>query len=152
LALKKFVIALGKPTVTREIGLLGADTRFKGLVRFRGTLRVDGLVDGNIQAEPGSGSVLIINQEARVTGDISADQVLISGAVLGEVRATERVEIYRSGDLKGDIYTKDIMIEAGAAFAGYCHMEGTKAKEKGEKRNEDSAHPKEARVGVAATS
>jgi len=143
---------LGKPTVTREIGLLGGDTRFKGVVRFRGTLRVDGRVEGNIQAEPGSGSVLIINQEATVTGDVSADQVLISGVVVGEVRASERVEIYRSGDLKGDIYTKDIMIEAGAAFAGYCHMEGAQSKEKEGNRIKDPARRAEVRAGVVITS
>jgi len=32
------------------------------------------------------------------------------------------VEIFRSGTLKGDIYTADIMIEGGAEFQGYCHM------------------------------
>ena len=150
--LNRLTKLLNRASVTREIGLLGGDSRFKGLVRFRGTLRVDGLVEGNIQAEPGGGAVLIINQEARVTGDVSADQVLISGTVLGNVRAKERVEIYRSGDLKGDIYTSDIMIEAGAAFAGYCHMEGAKTKGKEGSRIEETARLKEPRAGAAVVS
>ncbi len=106
----------------RDIGLLGIDTKFEGSIRFTGTLRIDGTVVGNIQSEPGSGSVLIINQQATVTGDIVSDSVLISGRVEGNVRARERVEIFRSGQLKGDVFTADIMIEGGAEFQGYCHM------------------------------
>ncbi len=105
-----------------EIGLLGMDTRFKGHVRFRGTLRLDGDVDGAIVSEEGSGSVLIVNRHAAVTGNITSDSVLISGKVRGNIKATERVEIYRSGSLKGDVYTGDIMIEGGAEFEGNCHM------------------------------
>jgi cytoskeletal protein CcmA (bactofilin family) len=108
--------------IPKDIGLLGTDTKFEGSIRFTGTLRIDGVVVGNIQADPGSGSVLIINQQATVTGDIVSDSVLISGRVEGNVRASERVEIFRSGTLKGDIYTADIMIEGGAEFQGYCHM------------------------------
>jgi cytoskeletal protein CcmA (bactofilin family) len=108
--------------VTKDIGLLGIDTKFEGTIRFTGTLRIDGSVVGDIRAAPGSGSVLIINQQARVTGDIVSDSVLISGRVEGSVYASERVEIFRSGLLKGDVHTAGIMIEGGAEFQGYCHM------------------------------
>lgn len=106
----------------KEIGLLGIDTRFEGSIRFQGTLRIDGAVIGNIHSKSGGGSLLIINQQASVTGDIVTDSVLISGRVEGNVRAKNRVEIFRSGYLKGDIHTADIMIEGGAEFEGYCHM------------------------------
>ena len=110
------------PQAAKEIGLLGTDTKFEGSIRFAGTLRIDGTVVGPISAQPGSGSVLIINQQAIVNGDIVSDAVLISGKVQGNVHASERVEIFRSGLLKGDVYTADIMIEGGAEFQGYCHM------------------------------
>lgn len=105
-----------------EIGLLGVDSHFEGLVQFVGTLRVDGKIEGDIESEPGSGSVLVINQSAEVLGNIVSDIVLISGHVLGQVTASERVEIFSHGSLKGDIHTVDIMIEGGAEFEGRCHM------------------------------
>jgi cytoskeletal protein CcmA (bactofilin family) len=111
----------GEPD-NKEIGLLGMDTRFKGHVRFKGTLRLDGDVDGTIVSEEGSGSILIVNQNAVVNGNITSDSVLISGRVRGNIKAMERVEIYRSGSLKGDVYTGDIMIEGGAEFEGNCRM------------------------------
>ncbi|MCH9045838.1 MAG: polymer-forming cytoskeletal protein [SAR324 cluster bacterium] len=107
---------------SKDIGLLGIDTHFEGSIRFTGTLRIDGVVKGDIISEPGSGSILIINQQATVTGNIVSDSVLISGKVEGNLRAPQRVEIFRSGYVKGDIYTGGIMIEGGAEFDGYCHM------------------------------
>ncbi len=112
-----------KPAVAQEIGLLGVDTRFEGSIRFQGTLRIDGTVMGNIVSDPGSGTVLIVNQAAAVHGDVVADSVLISGRVEGNVHARERVEIYRAGVLIGDVFTGDIMVEGGAEFQGYCHMD-----------------------------
>lgn len=107
---------------TGEIGMLGMDTVFKGDIRFRGTLRIDGMVLGGISSAEGSGSVLIINQQAEVKGNIVSDSVLISGKVVGKVKALERIEIFRHGSLRGDVVTGDIMIEGGAEFEGNCQM------------------------------
>jgi cytoskeletal protein CcmA (bactofilin family) len=108
----------------KEIGMLGIDTRFKGNIRFSGTLSLDGVVEGSISSVEGSGSKLIINQNAVVNGNITSDAVLISGRVRGNIKAMERVEVYRAGSLKGDVYTSDIMIEGGAEFEGNCCMLG----------------------------
>ena len=116
---KEVVPAAGDST---EVGLLGVDSRFEGLLRFRGTLRIDGTVEGTILSEGGSGSVLIVNQNAVVRANIVSDAVLISGTVDGNICAQERVEIFRAGVLRGDIYTNNVMIEGGAQFQGRCHM------------------------------
>ncbi|MEE8433569.1 MAG: polymer-forming cytoskeletal protein [bacterium] len=113
----------GKPNGAKDIGLLGTDTRFEGAIRFTGTLRIDGIVVGDILSEPGSGSVLVVNKRAVVNGNIVSDSVLVSGRVEGNINALERVEIFRAGFLKGDVRTADIMIEGGAEFEGYCHMQ-----------------------------
>lgn len=121
---------------SKEIGLLGLGTHFKGTIRFRGTLRLDGEVEGGIAAEEGSGSMLIVNQHAVVNGNITSDSVLISGKVRGNVKAAERVELYRSGSLKGDVHTGDLMIEGGAEFHGNCVMakyHGSEQRTKGAK-------------------
>ena len=96
-------------------------------------LAIDGTVVGAVTASEGSGSLLTINQQAHVTGDVTADTVLISGRVRGNVRARQRVELLRTGHLVGDIYTKDVMVEGGAVFEGFCHMEQDGAVSAGDK-------------------
>jgi len=109
-------------TINQDIGLLGSDSRFEGTIRFEGTLRIDGTVVGNIESSLDGNSMLVINKDAVILGDVTADSILISGKVEGVVHAPERVELYKAGLLKGDIYTGDLMVEAGASFEGYCHM------------------------------
>lgn len=108
---------------SNEMSLLGPDSAFSGTVRFAGTLRVDGRIEGDIVSPAGSGSILIVNAAAVVHGNIVSDSVLISGEVRGDIQARDRVEIFRSGSLVGDIHTSDIMIEGGASFQGQCHMQ-----------------------------
>lgn len=110
------------PAPGRDIGLLGLDSRFKGSVRFAGTLTIDGTVEGGISSVEGSGATLVVNQNAVVIGDIVADSVLISGKVTGNIKARTRVEIFSAGTLTGNVHTGDIMIEGGARFQGFCHM------------------------------
>lgn len=112
------------PNGSGEIGMLGTDTLFKGNLKFKGTLRIDGQVEGAIRAVEGNGAVLVINQDAKITGNIIADTVLISGEVLGNIKALHRVEIYSQGRLKGDVLAGDVMIEGGAEFEGNCTMVG----------------------------
>lgn len=112
----------GNGSGSGEVSLLGLDSRFEGAVRFEGTLRVDGEITGDITSPEGSGSILIINAQAVIRGDIVSDSVLISGHVEGSILARERVEIFKSGKLRGDVQTGDIMIEGGAEFQGKCHM------------------------------
>ena len=108
--------------VSRDIGVLGVDSRIKGDLKFQGTLTVDGAVLGDIHAPEGSGAMLIIGENASVAGDIVSDSVLISGRVTGNVKAGDRVEIFGTGVLHGDIATGDVMIQGGAEFQGRCQM------------------------------
>ena len=102
--------------------MLGMDARFEGVLRFSGTLRLDGVVVGKVHSEPGSGSVLVINHDAVLTGDIIADSVLINGKVHGDILAQNRVELFESGSLRGDVATGEFMIENGGEFHGQCRM------------------------------
>ncbi|HEX7926641.1 MAG TPA: polymer-forming cytoskeletal protein [bacterium] len=128
---KKTTTEAPPPAPGQDIGLLGLDTGFKGAMRFRGTLTVDGNVVGDITAPEGSGATLVVNQNAAVSGNIVADSVLISGKVTGNIKAKERVEIFSAGLLKGDVHTGAIMIEGGAEFQGFCHMLGEQPKPRG---------------------
>ncbi len=109
-------------SAARHIGVLGLDTRVLGNVKFVGSLTIDGTITGQVSAPENTGAVLVVGQNASVTGNIVADSVLVSGRVLGDVKAADRLEIFETGTLHGDVETGDIMIQGGAEFRGHCEM------------------------------
>ena len=50
--------------------------------------------------------------------EIQASRVVIHGTVLGNISVKERVEIYKSGHVVGDLMAPGISIEDGAYFKG----------------------------------
>lgn len=103
-------------------GILGAGSRFEGLIRFSGTLRIDGAVFGRIVCKNDGPSTVIITESATVEADVIADSVVISGNVSGNIKAVEKLELYAPGRLEGLVYTSDFSIEDNALFQGECIM------------------------------
>lgn len=100
--------------------LLGPNLHVKGEVSSGEDLLIDGSVEGLIQLEERK---LTIGTTGKVTADISADEVVVSGNLKGNVRAKNRVEIRRDGSVTGDLITGQILIEDGAYFKGSVKIE-----------------------------
>jgi cytoskeletal protein CcmA (bactofilin family) len=90
-----------------------------GEIRFRDMLRVNGHVAGKIMSEKGT---LIIDAAARVDADIDVGIAIISGTVIGQVTASERVELNSEAIINGNISTRALSIKPGAIFHGDCCM------------------------------
>ncbi len=56
--------------------------------------------------------------EGRVKAEIRARQVVILGSVTGNVTASEKIDIRRTGHMAGDLVTASVAIEEGAYFKG----------------------------------
>lgn len=88
--------------------LIGAGTRVKGDLQFSGGLRVDGQIDGNVIADPGKNSTLVLSEHARVDGEISVTHLVANGVVTGPVRASEYLELQSKAKLIGDVHYKTL--------------------------------------------
>lgn len=97
--------------------LLGMNSSFKGKLNGRGTVRVDGMVEGQLYAD-----YVILSESAEVKGEIKAKRILIGGKMEGNVRAEELVEIKSNGKVLGDIFTPKLAIIEGAEFSGKVEM------------------------------
>jgi cytoskeletal protein CcmA (bactofilin family) len=97
---------------------LGIGSDFKGQVYTKGTIRVDGKIEGNVTSEEG----VIIGEKGQVKGNVSGKTVVISGKVSGNASATKRLEISPTGQLLGDIRTPRLAIAEGVIFKGNCDM------------------------------
>lgn len=98
--------------------LIGEEAYFQGTLTVKGSLRIDGQVEGNIA----DGLTIIIGETGKVKGDITAENVVIAGSVNGNVTAVHQLEILSQGRLEGDLRTPRLSIEEGAAFEGRSTM------------------------------
>ncbi len=98
--------------------IIGPGTEFKGILKDKESIRIDGRFEGEIETE---GSV-IIGEDAVVQANIKANVVSIAGKVTGDINCEGRVEIFSTGSLEGRVKASDLTIAEGAFFNGECRM------------------------------
>ena len=96
---------------------IGTNSQFKGDIETKGTLRIDGLMEGNVRAD-----WVILGDKASLKGDITARGVIVGGKIDGNLRAKEIVEIKLKGCVHGDICTSKLTILEGGIFDGRSTM------------------------------
>jgi len=112
--------ATAAPTVPRPSApgsntarsVLGADLRITGEITSAGSVEILGEIEGNITANG-----LIIGQEGRVKGSITAHTVEVKGKFDGKVTC-ESFTLRGSSVVKADVTTISIVIESGAQMEG----------------------------------
>lgn len=109
------VPAPSRPSGGLETTIITAQAEFKGSLAFSGELRLDGRLEGTIQAEDGQ---LTIGEEAVVKAEISVKDIIIYGKVQGDITAQGRIEIKGKAQVYGDLHANRVMIEDGSVFVG----------------------------------
>ena len=115
-------------------GFVGNGTTLTGEANFKGMLRVDGHLSGQVKSE---GGTLIVGNNGQVDADIEVAIATIHGAVNGDITASQRLELGRAAKVNGNITTPSLVIEQGAVFEGSCRMFQQKAAS--EKQREDKS-------------
>ena len=98
--------------------VLGKGTCFDGDLNFKDSLKINGTFIGNIAAT----GLLVVGEGAMVNANVSAHSVIIYGTIKGNVSAIEKVEMFPTGRVYGDIKAKKIKISDGVIFNGRCEM------------------------------
>lgn len=97
---------------------LGAQTVFRGTLRFRDSLKILGRCEGRIES-PGA---LIIGKGAEVLAEIKVGSLVVAGTLKGNVEAAVQTEITATGKLIGNLRTAQLRIEDGTVFEGKVEM------------------------------
>ena len=106
--------------VARSLACLGPTITVKGEISSEEDLQIDGKVEGPISLR---GSRLTVGRTAQLNSEINAREVIVYGNAAGNLRARDRVEIKKDGQVIGDITTTRISIEEGAYFKGHIEIE-----------------------------
>ncbi|MFQ5664122.1 MAG: polymer-forming cytoskeletal protein [Terriglobia bacterium] len=94
---------------------LGQTLSVKGELVGNEELTLDGEFEGSIDLGKNS---LTVGPRGRVQADIRAREIVIEGTVRGSLRASDRLQIAKSGNVVGDLVAARIVIEDGAYFKG----------------------------------
>ncbi len=104
---------------------MGMGTAYNGKLVFKGTVRIDGEFEGEIESE----GVLIVGQDAVVRGTVNVGQLVLSGSLEGDLKAQTKVVLYKQANINGKISTPSLMVEEGALIKGEINMNGSQASE-----------------------
>ena len=99
---------------SEETTIISRGVKIEGKITSSGNIRVDGEIQGDIFSE----SNITIGEDAKINGLINATVITIGGKVSGIVRAKDKLILNSKSNLKGDIFTKNLVIEEGAKFDG----------------------------------
>lgn len=99
--------------------LVGQGVEFSGDIRFQGGLHLDGTVKGNVAtADNAEGAVLVISDRGRVEGDVYVAYAVINGEVVGNVYASEKLELSAKARIHGNVEYNLLEMASGAEING----------------------------------
>ena len=97
--------------------LIGQNTEVQGNVVFSGGFHIDGKLKGNVIAHESS-SLLTLSDHGVVEGEIRVPNIILNGTVIGDVYASERVELAPKAKVMGNVYYNLIEMAMGAEVNG----------------------------------
>jgi cytoskeletal protein CcmA (bactofilin family) len=100
---------------SRAAACISQGIRIKGEVTGSEDLFVDGLIDGKLNLANGS---LTIGPNGHVKADVHAREVIVRGKVEGKVSGRDKVELWSTGEVTGEVQTERLSIEDGASLRG----------------------------------
>jgi cytoskeletal protein CcmA (bactofilin family) len=116
-------------------GVVTSTLLIKGEIRGKEDLYIDGEVQGTIHLVDGR---VTVGPHGKISADVDAREIVIRGKVKGSLRGRERVEVGKTGEIRGNISTLRIAIEEGAQI--HSNVEITRGDEpRGARAPEKSA-------------
>jgi len=103
------------PVSSRAAACISQGIRIKGEVTGSEDLYVDGLVDGKLNLANGS---LTIGPNGSVKADVNAREVIVRGKIEGKVTGRDKVQVWSTGQITGEVQTERLAIEEGALLKG----------------------------------
>jgi len=112
-----------KPRVTvatrkKLTAFLDEGSEIEGKYTFTGTV----LLNGKFQGEIASPDTLIIGERGVVNATVRAGALVVNGELVGNVHASERIELTGKARVFGDLESPVVVLDEGVMFEGHCRM------------------------------
>ena len=104
----------------KEVVNIGKSVVIKGELNGSEDLTVEGNVEGKIELRE---HVLTIGPHGKIKAEVFAKAVIVLGEIMGNITASEKVDIRDNGSVDGDIVSPRVAIAEGAHFRGSVDMQ-----------------------------
>ncbi|MEC5218250.1 cytoskeletal protein CcmA (bactofilin family) [Actimicrobium sp. GrIS 1.19] len=108
----------GRKSKSTIDSLIGVSMSIVGDVHFKGGLRIDGHVKGNVIADTSQSSMLVISEQAKIEGEVRVAHLVVNGEIRGPVYSGELLELQPKARITGDVYYKALEMHGGAVVSG----------------------------------
>jgi cytoskeletal protein CcmA (bactofilin family) len=122
----------------RDVVNIGKSVVIKGELNGSEDLTIEGHVEGKIELRD---HVLTIGPNGKIKAQLNAKAIVVLGEVIGNVTATEKVDIRENGSVEGDITSPRVAIAEGAHFRGSVDMQNKGAKPAGAQAQPQAPRP-----------
>jgi len=95
---------------------LDAQAEFTGVLTYRGSVRIDGRLEGEVRA---TGS-LLVGEAGWIRGRVEVDELVVAGTLEGEIEARGRVELLPSARVRANVRTPRLVLAEGCVLNGRC--------------------------------
>ncbi|MDH4199215.1 MAG: polymer-forming cytoskeletal protein [Spirochaetia bacterium] len=107
-----------KPVVKLNYTTFHKKVKMNGILTFSKPLKICGEFEGSITGS----SILYVDSGAKIKAHIETPHVIVQGEVIGNINATEKVELHSGCTVIGNIRSPNLEIEDGVIFEGQCEM------------------------------
>jgi cytoskeletal protein CcmA (bactofilin family) len=132
------------PVSPRAAACIAQGIRIKGEIVGKEDLFVDGTIEGKLDL---GNAVCTIGPNGKIKADISAREVVVRGHVEGKIDGTERVQLWNTGRVSGEVRTERLAIEDGAILRG--KVEAGKPRGRSELQSPAAAKTEKSKSGAA---
>ncbi len=101
---------------------IGEGTVFEGHFEFAGIAQITGKLIGDITSD----GTLVVGEKGDVSGTIKVAELKSAGNISGEVSAKQKITLYKSAVMAGNLYTPALEVEEGASLEGEIRMKSLK--------------------------
>jgi cytoskeletal protein CcmA (bactofilin family) len=125
----------------KAVACISQGIRVKGDITGKEDLFVDGSLEGKLDLGNAS---CTIGPNGKVKADITAREVIVRGQVDGRIDGSDRVQLWNSGRVTGEVRTERLAIEDGALLrgkveAGKPHAGGLESQSKSGKASSEKS-------------
>lgn len=100
-------------------GIITSSMLINGDIQGREDLYIDGEVRGTIHLTSGR---VTVGPHGKISADVNAREIVVRGKMKGALRECERVEVGRTGEIRGDITALRIAVEEGGEIHGKAEI------------------------------